>query len=64
MSGPTLLPIQIQQRCNGEARAIVDVTNLAAGGPQVANDNMVDLITKLTSIMLQIKVCIFMQILL
>ena len=58
MSGPTLLPFQIKQRCNGEARAIVDLTNNASGKLQVTDSPIVELITKCTSIMLQIKVFI------
>ncbi|CAL4084605.1 unnamed protein product, partial [Meganyctiphanes norvegica] len=55
MSGPTLLPSQIRERCYEEASTIVDVTNNASGTPQLKNPDILDLVTKLTSIMLQLK---------
>nr|XP_053628124.1 protein lin-9 homolog [Cherax quadricarinatus] len=57
-SGPTLLPGQIRERCYEEAATIVDVTNHSSGSPQVSSPAILDLITKLTSLMLQMKVCI------
>nr|XP_045606145.1 protein lin-9 homolog isoform X3 [Procambarus clarkii] len=54
-SGPTLLPGQIRERCYEEAATIVDVTNHSSGSPQVASPAILDLITKLTSLMLQMK---------
>ncbi|XP_045113285.1 protein lin-9 homolog isoform X1 [Portunus trituberculatus] len=54
-SGPTLLPCQIKERCYEEAATIVDVTNNASGSPQVSSPAIINLITKLTSLMLQVK---------
>ncbi|KAK8744011.1 hypothetical protein OTU49_000959, partial [Cherax quadricarinatus] len=54
-SGPTLLPGQIRERCYEEAATIVDVTNHSSGSPQVSSPAILDLITKLTSLMLQMK---------
>ncbi|XP_071531196.1 protein lin-9 homolog isoform X3 [Panulirus ornatus] len=54
-SGPTLLPGQIRERCYEEAAAIVDLTNHSSGSPQVSSPATLDLITKLTSLMLQMK---------
>ncbi|XP_042208505.1 protein lin-9 homolog isoform X2 [Homarus americanus] len=54
-SGPTLLPSQIRERCYEEAATIVDVTNHSSGSPQVSSPAILDLITKLTSLMLQMK---------
>ncbi|MCL4135515.1 UNVERIFIED_CONTAM: hypothetical protein GTU68_055230, partial [Idotea baltica] len=56
MPGPTLLPSQIRERCYEEAATIVDLTNLSSGSAQVDSPSIVDLITKFTSIMLQLKV--------
>ncbi|XP_064092891.1 protein lin-9 homolog isoform X2 [Macrobrachium nipponense] len=55
ISAPTLLPSQIKERCYEEAATIVDVTNHSSGSPQVSSASVLDLITKLTSLMLQIK---------
>ncbi|XP_066970821.1 protein lin-9 homolog [Macrobrachium rosenbergii] len=55
ISAPTLLPSQIRERCYEEAATIVDVTNHSSGSPQVSSASVLDLITKLTSLMLQIK---------
>lgn len=57
--GPTLLPGQIRERCYEEAAAIVDLTNHSSGSPQVSSPATLDLITKLTSLMLQMKVSIY-----
>lgn len=57
LPGPTLLPGQIRERCYEEAATIVDVTNHSSGSPQVNSPAILDLITKLTSLMLQMKVC-------
>ncbi|RXG73958.1 Protein lin-9-like protein [Armadillidium vulgare] len=57
LSGPTLLPSQIRERCYEEAATIVDLTNLSSGSTQVHSPSIIDLITKLTSLMLQLKVC-------
>ncbi|XP_050722601.1 protein lin-9 homolog isoform X2 [Eriocheir sinensis] len=54
-SGPTLLPCQIKERCYEEAATIVDVTNNSTGSPQVSSPAIINLITKLTSLMLQVK---------
>ncbi|KAK3854343.1 hypothetical protein Pcinc_011334 [Petrolisthes cinctipes] len=54
-SGPTLLPGQIRERCYEEAATIVDVTNTSSGTPQVSSPHILHLITKLTSLMLQMK---------
>lgn len=61
--GPTLLPHQIRERCYEEAATIVDVTNHSSGSPQVSSPAILDLITKLTSLMLQMKVCVRPQLL-
>ncbi|XP_047491886.1 protein lin-9 homolog isoform X1 [Penaeus chinensis] len=55
LPGPTLLPGQIRERCYEEAATIVDVTNHSSGSPQVSSPAILDLITKLTSLMLQMK---------
>ncbi|XP_068201653.1 protein lin-9 homolog [Palaemon carinicauda] len=55
ISAPTLFPSQIKERCYKEAATIVDVTNHSSGSPQVSSASVLDLITKLTSLMLQIK---------
>ncbi|XP_023103089.1 protein lin-9 homolog isoform X1 [Prionailurus viverrinus] len=52
---PADQPTDMRRRCEEEAQEIVRHANSAAGQPCVENENLTDLISRLTAILLQIK---------
>lgn len=53
---PADQPTDMRRRCEEEAQEIVRQANSASGQPCVENENLTDLISRLTAILLQIKV--------
>lgn len=53
---PADQPTDMRRRCEEEAQEIVRHANSSTGQPCVENDNLTDLISRLTAILLQIKV--------
>lgn len=54
---PADQPTDMRRRCEEEAQEIVRLANCSTGQPCVENENLTNLISKLTAILLQIKVC-------
>lgn len=52
---PADQPTDMRRRCEEEAQEIVRQANSASGQPCVENENLTDLISRLTAILLQIK---------
>ncbi|XP_029331633.1 protein lin-9 homolog [Mus caroli] len=52
---PADQPTDLRRRCEEEAQEIVRQANSASGQPCVENENLTDLISRLTAILLQIK---------
>lgn len=52
---PADQPTDMRRRCEEEAQEIVRHANSSTGQPCVENDNLTDLISRLTAILLQIK---------
>lgn len=53
---PADQPTDMRRRCEEEAQEIVRHANSSTGQPCVENENLTDLISRLTAILLQIKV--------
>lgn len=53
---PADQPTDLRRRCEEEAQEIVRQANSSSGQPCVENENLTDLIARLTAILLQIKV--------
>ena len=54
---PADQPTDMRRRCEEEAQEIVRHANSSTGQPCVENENLTNLISRLTAILLQIKVC-------